>query len=55
VAAADRNGGGQVVRFRELVLSDASGGEGLCLAFHPRLTVVAGLPVAARRELVETR
>ena len=42
------------MRFRELVLSDASGGEGLCLAFHPRLTVVAGLPVAARRELVET-
>ena len=32
------------VRFRELVLSDASGGDTLRLAFHPRLTVVAGLP-----------
>jgi hypothetical protein len=42
------------VRFRELVLNDASGGESLRLELHPRLTVLSGLPEAARRELIET-
>jgi hypothetical protein len=41
------------VRFRDLVLSDPSGGDALRLGFHPRLTVLAGLPGPARGELVE--
>ncbi len=42
------------MRFRELVLSDASGGESLRLELHPRMTVLSGLPEPARRELIET-
>ncbi|MBV9950582.1 MAG: hypothetical protein JO291_01425, partial [Acidimicrobiia bacterium] len=42
------------MRFRELVLSDASGGESLRLDLHPGLTVLSGLPEPARRELIET-
>ncbi len=42
------------MQVRELVLSEATGGETLRLAFHPRLTVLSGLPAPARRELLET-